>query len=58
MENSAVDEYYKTENDLMALLLKTPILESKNEHGEFEKEFFRVLENLLFQNLYQFYFHN
>ena len=31
-----VDEYYKTENDLMALLLKTPILESKNEHGEFE----------------------
>ena len=31
-----VNEYYKTENDLMALLLKTPILERKNESGEFE----------------------
>ena len=31
-----INEYYKTEDDLMALLLKTPILERKNEYGEFE----------------------
>lgn len=31
-----VDEYYKTKDDLMALLLKTPILERKNKYGEFE----------------------
>ena len=31
-----VNEYYKTEQDLMALLLKTPILESANENGEIE----------------------
>ena len=31
-----VDEYYKTEEDLIALILKTPILERKNENGEFE----------------------
>lgn len=31
-----VNEYYKTEQDLMALLLKTPILEKKCENGEME----------------------
>lgn len=30
------NEYYKTEQDLMALLLKTPILERENEDGEME----------------------
>lgn len=40
-----INEYYKTEQDLMALLLKTPILERENENGEMEmppieKEFF------------------
>lgn len=31
-----INEYYKTKEDLIALLLKTPILEKKNEKGEFE----------------------
>jgi len=29
-----INEYYKTEQDLMALLLKTPILEKEDEDGE------------------------
>ena len=31
-----INEYYKTEQDLMALLLKTPILEREKEDGEME----------------------
>ena len=31
-----INEYYKTEQDLMALLLKTPILERENEEAEME----------------------
>ncbi|MBR2705116.1 MAG: class I SAM-dependent methyltransferase [Clostridia bacterium] len=31
-----VNEYYQTEADLMALLLKTPILEKQKENGEME----------------------
>lgn len=39
-----VNEYYKTKNDLMALLLKTPILENKNEAYEIPP-----IENDLFE---------
>ena len=31
-----INEYYKTEQDLMALLLKTPILEREKEDGKME----------------------
>ena len=43
------DEYYETEEDLLALLLKTPILDDFSEEDNFEFEHGKEIEKDLFQ---------
>lgn len=43
------DEYYETEEDLLALLLKTPILDGFSEEDNSEFEHVKEMENDLFQ---------
>ena len=49
------NEYYKTEEDLMALLLKTPILDNFSEFENNEFEHYKIIEKELFKKYVQKY---